>query len=304
MPSINILSGKSISFEVAETKLEFDGESGVITLQAEIVNQEGYAHPMVGSSNIMTSEDIQNEKTKADLKAMARAALFVGSFIPCVPLQVVCIAGSVALDADDLHNHLQSNEQGAAIEDFVMIGLDVFAVTRVLKSVSGVGRLSKTADTINGLEKLDILPRKIANKLGKGLLEKYKGFTKSSSMITSGHDKLRGVIQSGELLGKKFAQRNPQLLEQLRQGRENIYNFPQNHPVAKMLADESQYIVQNAKETVGNATKVAGEVVRSGPGRAVKISLGGIKVYTDHDETYRKEVEEKIEKMQDDNKED
>ena len=299
MSTLKIASSGSLSFIVNETKLVLDGNSGSVTIQAQIVNQEGYAHKMYDNKEIMTSEEIQKEKTKADLKAMARAAFFIGSFIPCPPLQIACVAGSVAMDVWDLKEHTQQAEYGYSLVDVGMIAVDAFAATRVLKAVRTMGRLEKAVEAANDVNQLKKLDKLNPNNIKGSIMNNFSGFVKNSAAVSKGKNEIRGALQSGEALAKTFAQNHPRLFEQFRKGRERVRNFPDNSSVGKLLMNEKREMIQNVKYSTVTAARTVNEIVKSRTGRAVEIGTGGVKVYMDHDEANRKEIEKKIEAMVD-----
>ena len=316
MPNIKISSDSSLCFMVNESRLILDGGSGSITVQADIVNQEGYAHPKLKVTE-MTSEEIQAEKNKADLKAFARTAFFVGSFIPCPAVQVVCALGSMALDAWDLKEDLDSGDRDAAIQDGIMIAVDGCAAVKAFKQLKCAGKICDAVKSTKVVQGVENMERAAETKAAK-VLENFKGFAKESALGKKAIDlaakgeeiagKVKGgaankvdrIIDKGKNMAEHFARQHPKAIEQVGKAREMVQNFPQDfagkHPVANHLLIEGKNIARNAEQEAVKVVKAADKCAKT-TGKVIGIGMGAVKIYEVRDAKYRGYLRERIDKM-------
>ena len=144
MSTICIKSEHYVKFTVQKSQIIVNADAKTIFLQAKIINQEGYTHAKYANA-VKTSAELQQAQSAADLKALARAAFFVGSFIPCPPLQIACALGSVALDLNDAYEASKRGDTTARNWGIAMAALDAIPVIKAAKGIPCVARVASRA---------------------------------------------------------------------------------------------------------------------------------------------------------------
>ena len=135
--TICIKSEHYLKFAVQNSQMIVNANSKTIYLQAKIMNQEGYKHEQY-ANEVKTSAELQTAQSMADLKALARAAFFVGSFIPCPPLQIACAVGSVALDLSDAYEASKRGDATGRNWGIAMACLDAIPLMKTVPRVAGM----------------------------------------------------------------------------------------------------------------------------------------------------------------------
>ena len=186
MSRIWIWSSHSITFAVQDTQMLLDGDAKRIFLMAKVVNQEGYTHAKY-VNNVKTAEQLHHEQTTADLKALARAAFFVGSFVPCPPVQIACAIGSVAMDLYDAKEAADRGDVGARNWNIAMACFDAIPLVKAVNGFSRVGNLAKA-----GASKAGKMVGEGAASAGR-MAE--KAFTRAGEVADA------GLLRAGELAG-------------------------------------------------------------------------------------------------------
>ncbi|BAL82550.1 hypothetical protein SELR_08420 [Selenomonas ruminantium subsp. lactilytica TAM6421] len=186
MSRIWLSSDHSVSFVVKDTKILLDGDAKKILLLAKIVNQEGYKHAKY-TINVKTSAQLQYEQTSADLKAAARAAFLVGSFIPFPPVQIACAVGSVAMDLYDAKEAADRGDTAARNWNIAFACMDAIPLIKAVNGFSRVGNLAKA-----GASKVGTFAEKNAAKAGQ-MAE--KAITRAGEVADA------GLARAGELAG-------------------------------------------------------------------------------------------------------
>lgn len=262
MSELLIKSDKILKFIVQDTQMVISAEAKTIVSQAEIINQEGYDHPKYVNS-AKTSEELQAEQTKADLRALAKSVFFIGSFVPFVPIKVICTAGMIGMDLYEAKEAAEKGDDDARNWSIGMAAVDTVPLMKV-----GVKFLRTT---------------RVASAIGK--VETAKNLASHKTAVAA---RLIRFKTSGRIL--KVPQGAKEIAMQgVNGGRNLIAGLDKTHPrLMKGLRAGRKYAVGAGKGSL--------KIWNSKPAAAARIGATGVVDYRYNERRYRQQQREAAQK--------
>ncbi|SFT37695.1 hypothetical protein SAMN02910356_00332 [Selenomonas sp. GACV-9] len=216
MSNVVIKSDKFVKFAIQDTQMLISAESKAIVLQAGIINQEGYDHPLYANS-AKTSEELQAEQTKADFRALAKAVFFVGAFVPFPPVKIICSVGMVGMDLYEAKEAAERGNESERNWNYLMAAADIIPMmgigAKLMRTTRLAGAIGKV-DTASKMvaHKSAAITRLINFKTGGKILKVPQGArafgtqgVKYGKNLLAGLDKTHPMLMKGVRTGRKYA---------------------------------------------------------------------------------------------------